>query len=254
MIPLKTARIAAFCTFTSLFVAAFFTARQELNADMAIVSSVAIIVFALPAYAGVLWALGRRNGLILLAILGMYALAVETSALQTGFPYGSFVYRDLLGGKLFDVTPWTVAFAYPPILLFAYWLARQINVVKSYLATALATAFIAMTCDLVLDPAAVGLGFWYWPGGGFFYDVPLVNFAGWILSSAVGAAIVHYFLLTARTLPKLLPVSGLVIIFFWTSVNFWLGQAIPVILGLVIIYICIKLLTQNMKRNIHAKT
>lgn len=216
MIQPNTARIAAYITFVSLFFAAFFTARQQLSADLAFVSSVAIIGFALPSYVAVVKLCGLNRGLIALLIFGIYALAVETSALKTGFPYGSFVYRDLLGAKLFGITPWTVAFAYPPILLFAYWLARRILTTQKIVVIAITTGLFAMSCDLVLDPAATSLGFWYWPGGGFFYDVPLVNFIGWIGSSTLGALIVHGFLRYHKLSP-LLPLSGLLILFFFSG-------------------------------------
>jgi bisanhydrobacterioruberin hydratase len=237
--------ISAMWLLLGLFLGAFFTATEPLRPEFALGSSLAIIGFALPAYIGVIKAAGQKAGLILLGLLGLYALAVETSALQTGFPYGTFVYNDLLGTKLFGVTPWTVAFAYPPILLFAYWLSRQF-IKMSYIKVVLLTGVLAMACDLVLDPAAVKLGFWYWPEGGFFYNVPLVNFAGWILSSSIGAVLVHYFLRN-KSLPALLPVSGLLILFFWTSVNLWQLQWIPVLIGLGIIALALHFIQRGIR-------
>jgi putative membrane protein len=206
---------------------------------MAIVSSVFVILFALPSYVAVVNSKGLKRGMLILVSLGFYGLLIESSAIHTGFPYGDFIYNDLLGEKVFGLTPWTVAFAWPPILLFAYYVSR--NVLKpssSYyfwklLAT---TAFIAMSVDVVLDPAAVYLGFWEWREPGFFYGVPLVNFLGWLLSCFIGAGILHT--LFGETKPKKeLAYSGVAILWFWTVANLFMAQIIPVVVGFTLLYV-----------------
>jgi bisanhydrobacterioruberin hydratase len=244
----------------TLFFSAYFVARFPITPQMALVSSISVLFFALPSYLAVVKLLGKKSGLTLLAVIGLYALTIESSAIKLGFPYGNFTYFDVLGNKLFGLTPWTVAFAYPPIILLAYSFARTqrgrifalgcgsrpamttrvpgMTTLTLFVATILATAI-----DLVLDPAAVKLGFWAWPTGGFFYNVPLVNFLGWLLTSFIGVSILHHFLkdtdLSASTtnsqpsrLTKFnLKTSGLMILIFWTSVNFWLHQVWPTLIG-----------------------
>ena len=39
-----------------------------------------------------------------------------------------------------------------------------------------------VVCDLVLDPAAVRLGFWAWYDPGPYFGVPVINFLGCVLS------------------------------------------------------------------------
>jgi len=223
-----------------LFGSAFFTATQPITPEMAIVSSISVILFALPTYIAIVKTAGKKRGLALLAALGVYALLLESSAILTGFPYGNFVYTDVLGNKVFGVTPWTVAFAYPPILLLAYWFAR-LKTDNRWKLVCL-TAVAAMSIDLVLDPAAVRLGFWYWENGGFFYNVPLVNFLGWLLSGFLGAIIVHQFYYPVK-LTRPLTYSGMAIVWFWTSVNVWLMQIIPAVIGIVILFVIFR----NMK-------
>jgi putative membrane protein len=44
---------------------------------------------------------------------------------------------------------------------------------------------VALTAwDVMLDPQMVGEGYWVWEGGGPWRDVPLSNYAGWLVSSA----------------------------------------------------------------------
>lgn len=216
---------------SALFIAAFFTATQPINVRMATVSSIMVILFALPSYYAVVKTQGENRGLLLIVLLGLYALLIESSALASGFPYGNFVYNGLLGTKLFGLTPWTVAFAYPPILLLTYWYARKRHGSSQRLKILFSTAFDAMIIDLVLDPAAVKLGFWHWKTPGFYYGVPLVNFLGWLLTGFIGALIIHKFW-SKKKVPEAIAYSGMAILWFWTCVNIWLVQIIPGVIGL----------------------
>ncbi len=224
-----------------LFLSAYFVASQPITPRLALVSSLSVIVFALPSYYAVVKSLGKKRGLWLLAALGMYALTIESLAIHTGFPYGNFTYTDVLGNKIFGLTPWTVAFAYPPILLLAYYAAHAFVKGSTFHKVA-GTALFAMLIDMVLDPAAVRLGFWYWDTPGFFYGVPLINFLGWLFTASVGAVLLHY-LWGHRNQPTLsLAYSGMAILWFWTAVNFWLQQWIPALLGLVISVYLVRLI------------
>lgn len=222
-----------------LAISAYFVATQPITPEMALVSSVSVLFFAYPSYRAVLQLQGKKRGLALLALIGLYALFIESVAIKTGFPYGDFVYKDVLGNKIFGLTPWTVAFAYPPIVMLAYWFGRnRASNTRHVLGIATLTA---VAIDLVLDPAAVRLGFWYWPSGGFFYNVPLVNFVGWVLTSVVAVALIHYFMKRVPT-KKLtaLAYSGLMVLWFWTFVNIWLGHVWPSVVGMVLTYVFIR--------------
>jgi putative membrane protein len=220
-----------------LAVAAFFTATQPITPAMSIVSSVFVVLFALPSYYAIIDAKGAGKGLVILSVLGIYALLIESSAIHTGFPYGDFIYNDLLGQKIFGLTPWTVAFAWPPILLIAYWFAQHFTstvATHKTLKTLSLTAIGAMAIDVVLDPAAVYLGFWGWEDPGFFYGVPLVNFAGWLLSGFIGAVILHT-LWGKKTPPASIGYSGLAILWFWTIANVFMLQVVPVLVGIALL-------------------
>ncbi len=188
---------------------------------------IGIILFAVPSYFGVLKQ-RKTLGLFILIILGVYALAVETAAIKTGFPYGSFSYTDVLGPKLLDTTPWAVAFAYPPILLGAFWLASKFT--RSFPRIILAAIF-ATIVDVVLDPAIVKLEFWAWETPGAFYGVPWINFAGWLLSGLVGAFILHILWGKDHRVKAPVAYSGLSVLLFWTGVNAGVAQKIPFGIG-----------------------
>jgi uncharacterized membrane protein len=53
------------------------------------------------------------------------------------------------------------------------------------------TAGMLVAIDLVLDPAAVSLGFWKYVHPGYWGGVPYTNFLGWMLSGLLGCLILH---------------------------------------------------------------
>jgi uncharacterized membrane protein len=52
-------------------------------------------------------------------------------------------------------------------------------------ATVLVGAAALTAWDLFLDPQMVEEGYWTWPGGGPYRDIPLSNYAGWFATAAV---------------------------------------------------------------------
>lgn len=240
----------------SLVVAAFFlsnpTATGRFTAQLALFSSLAVVAFAAPSYIAIVKSRGWKRGATILAGLGCYALAIESLALASGIPYGGFTYTGHLASKVLNLTPWTVAFAYPPIILLAYAVASRLNTSKAWWRTIALTALLATSCDLVLDPAAVRLGFWYWHNPGFYYGVPLVNFVGWLLTSSLAGLLLHWLwqrqhpsASISPALPAAIGYSGLATVWFWTAANAWLGQFIPAIIGIFLTIFCWRILASK---------
>ncbi len=230
----------------ALIISGYFVATQPITPNMAAVSSVSVLFFALPSYLAAVLLSGKKRAAVLLGLLGIYALCIESLAIKTGVPYGEFVYKDVLGNKIFGLTPWTVAFAYPPIILLTYWFARLRHEANETGKIIFSTAFDAMLIDLVLDPAAVRLGFWYWEKGGFFYNVPLINFMGWLLTASIAAVIAHALLRKQKHVPPAFAYSGLMVLWFWICVNMWLGHVWPSLIGCGLMWLFV--------RNIRSKT
>lgn len=205
-------------------------------------SGLNVILFALPAFWATRRWLGRRDAAVLWAMLGVYALLIETSAIYTGFPYGHFGYSELLGFKIFGVTPWTVFLAWTPLILGAYAVARAL--IGNIPGRIIVTAMIATAIDLVLDPGAVKLGFWQYEGQGSFYAVPLSNFGGWLITGSIAAVMLEIFLHYRKPLlptPVQLTSSALLTVFFWTAIAvfdamFWPAVIGTLILGLAMVF------------------
>ena len=195
----------------------FFVARVPgaTRPELSGTSVLFVVLFALPSYA-VLWRwAGPRRALQVLAGLGLFALGIETLAVATGWPYGRFSYGDAIGGKVAGLVPWSVPFAWTPLVLGTHALtqrllrfARPISGSRRTspgegtawpglsvrLAPVAAGAVALAVADLVLDPGAVRQKFWHYDAGGPYYGVPASNYFGWLLSGLVGHVLLRLLL------------------------------------------------------------
>lgn len=132
------------------------------------------------------WALGC------LGVLTAYTYAIETVGVRTDWPYGAFEYTIQLGPMLFGEVPLALPLFFVPLVLNAYLLT--LLVLEDWSANPflrIPTAIAAVVAiDLVLDPAAVAIGFWAFVPPGGYYGVPLSNYVGWLVSGAVAVVLV----------------------------------------------------------------
>ena len=215
----------------------FFVAKIPVQPELAAVSAAFVVVFAWPCYRGVVQWLGVREGVRLLLMLGVFALALESFAIVTGVPYGHFVYGEKIGTRLFGIVPWTVPFAWTPLVCVAVALARRWTSNSALMI--LFGGLILVAIDIVLDPAAVAQGFWKYEARGAFYDVPLQNFFGWFLTGSAATALVLKGAprLRHEVPPAALIGSSLLILSFWTSVCFWMNLWMPAAMGLLLFFV-----------------
>ncbi|GAB7019833.1 bisanhydrobacterioruberin hydratase [Halostagnicola bangensis] len=139
--------------------------------------------------------LGPRIGWRALGLLGLltaYTYAIEFVGVRTDWPYGAFEYTIQLGPMLFDEIPIALPLFFVPLVLNAYLLTLLVleESADSALVRLLVAIAAVVAVDLVLDPAAVAIGFWTFDPAGVYYGVPVSNYAGWILSGTVAVVLV----------------------------------------------------------------
>ena len=146
--------------------------------------------------------------------------AAEAIGVATGWPFGGYHYTGALSPSLFGV-PLVVGGAW--MILIAW--VRQ-------LAIPIWAGAIAMTLfDLVIDPLAANmLGYWTWNAAGFYYGVPLSNFAGWFCISFLILAILRAE--PPRSLGVVL--TGCSILVFFALVGLAHHYFAPALIGTVI--------------------
>jgi len=127
--------------------------------------------------------LAERRGPRRAAALGASAAAIgfgaEVCGVATGRPFGPYTYSGRLGPKVAGVpalaaAAWTMMAS--PAWSVAGLLTRR-PPARAALAAGALTAW-----DVALDPRMVREGYWTWPDGGRYEDVPASNFAGWFIT------------------------------------------------------------------------
>ncbi|MDD3071225.1 MAG: carotenoid biosynthesis protein, partial [Methanoculleus horonobensis] len=149
---MRIVRAALLLTALALFLAAFLVVRFDDPVVPPAVPVVFLVALALPSYIALVRWLGSARGIALLLILSILPLAVEAYAVATGIPYGRFTYSADLGYRVFGLVPWTVAFAYLPMLLGAVTLAGA-AVGTSWIRLVPVGVLALLLVDLVIDPA-----------------------------------------------------------------------------------------------------
>jgi len=81
---------------------------------------------------------------------------------------------------------------------------------------------VALTAwDVMLDPQMVDEGYWVWDGGGPWRDVPLSNYAGWLVASVGVMAALDRLLPPTGTRAR--PDDRLLVLYTWWAVMQTLG-------------------------------
>jgi putative membrane protein len=225
-------------------VGGFFTSRTPLTPELSLVSSLFILVFALPTYYAWISQYGIKKGIATILTLSLFAIVIESIGVQTGWPYGRFFYEESIGEKILGIVPWTVPFAWVPLVLGSYTFVSIFT--KKLYSKIFFSALFLVAVDLVLDPGAYALRMWIWIDGGQYYGVPLVNFLGWLLSGTIGTAIITMFHNQETVRPQPLVYSSLFLtLSFWSSVAFFKQLYIPFVFGLLLLYILITYVGQS---------
>jgi putative membrane protein len=195
------------------------------------------LVMRSPLVAGLLPVLDRR-AVVGIAVLVAYTYGVELLGVLTGLPYGEFAYGIDLGPMLFGLVPVGLPVFFVPLVLNAYLLVLLLGGRRADRAVVRVPAAIAvvLAVDLVLDPAAVSLGFWRYAAGGAYYGVPTSNFLGWSVSATVAVGLLDASLsrpaLRARLADCEFFLDDLVsFVVLWGTVNAYFGNWLPVVVA-----------------------
>jgi len=191
------------------------------------------VVMAAPLIVGVIPAINRR-AVAGIGVLVGYTYLIEFVGVSTGWPYGEFSYGISLGPMIGEI-PAALPVFFLPIVLNTYLLSLLLlgNTRDSRLVRLIVVVPAVVAMDVVLDPAAVSLGFWTYTAGGAFYNVPLSNYAGWMLSAAVSVAVLDWTVDRAVLKQRLTRCAFMLddlvsFVILWGVINVWFGNWAPV--------------------------
>jgi len=213
-------------------------------------AALAIILFAIPSYIGLIRQRGLVKALAIVLALSTLILAIQAAAIEFRYPFGEFSFGDALGYKILGIVPWTITFAYLPLVLAAFWLASKLT--KSGFRVILSGIFLA-GANAVLDPALSFMGLRSWENGGPFFGVPVLNFAGWFITGIICALILQAFWGKENEVRRSIAYSGFGIIWFWGGVNLGLEQWVPAGIGLGGGFLLLVLMIIEKRREAKAK-
>lgn len=221
-----------------LCIAAYYSTDFPLQTLYAAISSIAILLFALPSYLGLWKTYGFRISAILIVSMSVFAIVLENIAVYTGIPYGKFSYGNMMGYTI-GFVPWTVGFAWTPILFGAFTISYYLYQKAHIVMRIITTAIIMTLFDIVLDPGSVSLGYWNWNNSQGFYGVPWSNYIGWLITSSIAAlfliGILKYFNVYNRIPTKRTMSSYMLMTIYWIAVAFFQELHGVYILGLGIV-------------------
>ncbi len=175
------------------------------------------------------------------AIVSVFSYLAELLGSTTGIPFGKYHYTDLLQPQIAGV-PLLIPLAWMMMLPPAWAIAEIIlgkaktfnhevhegaqrkpfllllwNLAPLVVKFSLLSALAFTAWDLFLDPQMVGWGFWVWDKPGLYFGIPLSNYLGWLVISA---------LITLVANPKNLPVGPLSLVYVLTWILQAIGQGI----------------------------
>ncbi len=170
----------------------------------------------------------------LVAALLLLTWLVEWIGSTTGMPFGRYHYTALLQPQLLNV-PLLIPLAWLMMLVPAWGVSQIIlSPWKQKLPEAYPWVFSGMaglvftSWDLYLDPQMVQRGLWIWDQAGWYFGIPLTNFAGWWLVSAVITRVLQPGELPHR---PLLVIYSLTWIFQAIALGLFWGQPGPALVG-----------------------
>ena len=199
------------------------------------------LVMRLPLLAGIKPLIDRKAaaGLTLLVI---YSYVIEYIGVKTGFPYGSFSYGIDLGPMILGKIPLALPIFFIPLVLNAYLLILLLKPerVKKFYYRITAITGAVLFLDLVLDPAAVAINFWNY-GSGIYYNVPVSNYLGWILSASVSVLVLDFCLNREKLIERLEECEFMLddMVSFgllWGLINLYFANYIPFILSILLLH------------------
>lgn len=133
------------------------------------------------ALAGWIAAAGVRRGLLSAAAVVLISLGMELLGVATGFPFGGYAYGDTLGPKVLGLVPIVIPLSWFMMLYASAAVAARFRL--GLLGLSVVAALGLLAWDVLMDPAmSAAFPFWSWHTTGVYYGMPLVNWAGWMLT------------------------------------------------------------------------
>ncbi len=122
----------------------------------------------------------NRNFWLFVLLAYTIGLGIEVIGVNTGQPFGSYAYSDVLGPKVWST----------PLIIGANWLmltycignaVQQFFPRRSWIMKATIGALLMVLLDFLIEPVAIKYGFWSWSSE----TIPAANYLTWMVVAFV---------------------------------------------------------------------
>jgi len=133
---------------------------------------------------------GPIQALIPSVIILSLSFFIEYIGLNTGYPFGNYIYPGILVPQLFGV-PIAIAFAWFSVTVSAYLITIDLYGKAGVFTTALISSALIFSTDILLEPFASFInGFWLWDSG----KIPFQNFISWLVLGFLFSLVLSLFI------------------------------------------------------------
>jgi len=188
-----------------------------------------VVLGAIAGLAFLTWAIGHRLALAAFAVSFVVSLGAELAGTASGYPFGPYSYTTQLGYLIGGLVPFNIPTSWFYMLVACLGLCGRIlpatDDSKSRWWWAFVGGAVLTAWDVSMDPAMVKTTHWLWHnpdltnapwlwrilGTGFYFEMPLSNLLGWLLTGIIVArlmlAIVPPSVWVARVSPHRFPLA-----------------------------------------------
>lgn len=182
-----------------------------------------------------------RRAMRFAAIVIPLAFAAEYIGVRAGFPFGRYHYTGALVPLMPGRVPAPITGAWLMIALGSLAAAHAYAPRANLRVVVPLSAVLATVLDACLEPTAYHIkGYWRWDQSGHYYGVPLVNFAGWLLTALVINALAAIVLWPGGA-PSLPALTAIPPTLFWSTllmfatIDLFRGYPVGAVIGGVLL-------------------
>jgi uncharacterized membrane protein len=123
-------------------------------------------------------------------IIFVLSFSVELLGVKTSYPFGTYIYSDILIPQLFGV-PASISFAWFSVAVSSYMIAALLYGNTGIFSISLISSALIFSTDILLEPFASFInGFWIWESG----RIPMQNFISWLVIGFIFSFVISLFI------------------------------------------------------------
>ena len=188
-----------------------------------------VVLGAIAGLAFLTWAVGQRLALAAFVVSFVVSLGAELVGTASGYPFGPYTYTTQLGYLIAGLVPFNIPTSWFYMLVACLGICGRLLPAKDDAKSRWWWAFVGgavlTAWDVSMDPAMVKTTHWIWHnpdlnnapwlwrmlGTGFYFEMPLSNLLGWLLTGTIVArlmlVVIPPSLWAARVSPHRFPLA-----------------------------------------------